>query len=65
MSNYPMALSSEDKLVIKNEDMYWVCKGELVEGSEEMSVRQHDHLSNTILSRGGVTFLGWHINLVI
>ena len=60
--NFPMILSTENELLIKNKETCWVCKGKFVEGSGDTSVLDYDHLSILILS-GQVTFVDWHINL--
>ena len=52
--NYSMTLSVEDLMEVKNIYLCWVCKDKFVEGSGEMSVRDHDHLCNPFLS-------GWSI----
>ena len=46
--------SPEDELAIKKKEICLVSKEKFVEGSEETSVCDHDHLSNPILSEGSI-----------
>ena len=60
--NYPITLSPDDKLTIKNKELFCVFKGQFIEGNGEILV--NDHLSNLIF-RGRANFVDWHIILVI
>ena len=64
-THYPMVLSAEDRLAIKNRKICWVCKGEFAEVDNGTKgkrggrgkVRDHDHLWQEI-SSGGSNFRG-------
>ena len=55
----------EDIFVIKNKDIFCVCKGKCIKIIGEMSIPDRDYLSDLIFSGGGVTFMDVHINFVI
>ena len=46
--NIPMTLSPEGEMAMKNKDLYLMCQEKFIESSGEMSVHDHDHLSNPI-----------------
>jgi hypothetical protein len=49
-TQYPMNLSPEDELAIKNLEICWVCKRKINEGDAKS--RDHDHLWQEYSSRG-------------